>query len=435
MLILGGGYAGLAAARVFGKYPKTLSRAGLAPVVVDRVEHHVYTPLLYEVASGCVGAHGAAAGLELAQGVSLHFDRVLQDCCRVGYIHGEISGIDVAQRIVTLQNGTRLPYAYLLLALGSETDYYGIPGLQHHAYALKTRAQALLIRQRIQEFIDRKQRREEVQIQIMVGGGGATGVEFSAEMASCFRRLVREGKLADGDWSLTLVEASPRLLGMLAPEVSAHALARLTSLGVKVLRDTCIKRADHGGVVLAPRPLKPGEPAESLVCDFRTEVEKVFEADVLVWTGGVRAPDITKSLGLPLDPKGRLLVDPTFAVPGAKGLYAVGDVSSLTDPATKRAVPQLAQAAIEEAELAARNILAAMQGRSGKNYHHHSFPASIPLGGKNAVTVFANGVVVRGFVGWLIRQLADLRYFMRVFPFGLALRFFFSGTRAYLHND
>lgn len=439
IVILGGGYGGIAVARVLGDHAKELKRARLAPVLVDRVRHHVYTPLLYEVASGCMGGEGMVAGMELAGGVSLHFDTLLKTCCDVGYIEGDIAGIDVKKKIVRLESGTLLPYRFAVLALGSETDYYNIPGLKQYSYALKTRGQALLIRQRIQEFIDRKHRREEVQIQIMVGGGGPTGVEFSAEIATCLRRMVRSGALADGDWSITLVEASPRLLGGLAPEVSDFALRRLTSLGVKVVRDTCIKRADHGGVVLSPRPLRPGEKPDVLVCDFRTETEKVFEADVLVWTGGVRAPEITQSLGVALDPKGRVVVDQTMAVPGVEGLFAIGDVASLMDPATKRPVPQIAQAAIAQAKISSENILRTISSQKYPlkllSYQFTNYPTVIPLGGKNAIAVLGRGFVVRGFLGWLIRQFADFRYFLRVLPLLAALRTYWRGAMAYTEND
>lgn len=435
ILILGGGFGGLAVARLLGRYPKTVERAGLEPVLVDRVRHHVYTPLLYEVASGCMVGNDMAAGVELTEGVSLHFDALLKECCGVRAIEGEVVAVDARARRVRLASGTTLPYRYAVLALGAETDYYNIPGLHEYSYALKRRSHAMLIRQRIQEFIDQKRRREEVQIQIMVGGGGPTGVEFSAEMASCFRRMVAAGELADGDWSVTLVEASPRLLGGLAPEVSDHALRRLKSLGVKVLRDTCIRRADHGGVVLSPRPLRPGESVEALVCDFRTSAEKRFEADVLVWTGGVRAPEITGSLGVTLDAKGRIVVDATMAVAGVEGLFAIGDCASLADPKTKRPVPQIAQAALAQADVAARNVIREISHKKLLNYQFTNYPAIIPLGGKNAIAVLGHGLVIRGFLGWIIRQLADLRYFLRVLQPRAALRVFLLGARLYTQND
>lgn len=435
IVILGGGYAGIAAARVLGKHAKRLLASRLTPVLVDRVRHHVYTPLLYEVASGCTHEQGMTANLELSTGVSLEYAALLTRCCNVGFIRGEVAALDIRKKIIKLHNGTLVPYAYAILALGAETDYVAIPGLQQYSYALKTRAQALLIRQRIQEFIDKKQRHEEAQIQIVVGGGGPTGVEFSAEIATCFRRMVARRALADRDWSITLVEASPRLLGGLAPEVSDHALERLASLGVAVLRDTCIKRADHGGAILAPRPLRKGESPEALLCDFRTSAEKRIEADVLVWTGGVHAPEITNTLGVALDSKGRVVVEPTMAVPGVENLYAVGDIASLMDPATKRPVPQIAQAAIAHAVVAAKNIVRLAGNGTAIRYRFTSYPAVIPLGGKHAIAVLGHGMVVSGFLGWIIRQFADLRYFLRVLRPSAALRVFLLGARLYTQND
>lgn len=419
ILILGGGFGGLKAARELGK------RKGAEVVLVDRVKHHLYTPLLYEVASGCMTDGGMRGGMELAAGATVSFEKLLKECCGVGFVQGEVARIDPTDSMIELATGTKLPYHSLIVALGSETDYYGISGLKENSYALKTRADALLIRQRIQEFIEKKRRREEVQIQIVVGGGGATGVEFSAELAMCFRRMVRLGQLSDGDWSVTLIEASPRLLGMLKPEVSDLVLRRLAKLGVKVLRDTCIKRATAKGVVLAPRPLKPGESVESLVCDFRSESEKRFEADVIIWTGGVRSNAIVATTGLPLDPKGRLIVDDKMRVKGSKNIFAIGDCASLVDPKTKRPVPQLAQSAIEMADVAAQKV---------SIFKFHNYSAIIPLGAKNAVAVVGK-FVLTGPLGWCLRQAADLRYYMSILPLGAALHFWWHGAKEFSKND
>lgn len=419
ILILGGGFGGLKAARELGK------REGAEVVLVDRVNHHLYTPLLYEVASGCMTDGGMGGGMELAAGATVSFQKLLKECCGVGFIQGEVVRIDPIGQTVELASKTKLPYHTLIVALGSETDYYGIPGLKENSYALKTRADALLIRQRIQEFIEKKKNREEVQIQILVGGGGATGVEFSAELANCFRRMVRMRQISDGDWSVTLVEASSRLLGMLKPEVSELVLRRLAGLGVKVLRDTCIKRATAKGVVLAPRPLKPGESVETLVCDFRSESEKRFEADVIIWTGGVRSNAVVATANLPMDPKGRLLVDDKMRVQGAKNIYAIGDCASLVDPKTKRPVPQLAQSAIEMAVVAAQKV---------SKFKFHDYPAIIPLGAKNAVAVIGR-FVAAGRIGWCLRQAADLRYYMSILPFGAALHFWWRGAKEFSKND
>lgn len=429
ILILGGGFGGLKAARELGR------RKGAEVVLVDRVKHHLYTPLLYEVASGCMSANGMASGKELTLGTTISFDRLLKSCCGVKFVQGEVVKIDPAGQAVELASGTKLPFHTLIVALGSETDYYGIPGLKENSYALKTRADALLIRQRIQEFIEKKKKREEVQIQIVVGGGGATGVEFSAELANCFRRMVRLRQISDGDWSVTLVEASSRLLGMLKPEVSELVLRRLASLGVKVLRDTCIKRATERGVVLAPRPLKPGESVESLVCDFRSESEKRFEADVIIWTGGVRSNAIVATANLPMDPKGRLMVDDKMRVQGAKNIYAIGDCASLVDPKTKRPVPQLAQSAVEMADIVARNIVRAIFYKlPPTSYKPREYPAIIPLGAKSAVAVIGR-FVAAGRIGWCLRQAADLRYYIGILPFWSALHFWWHGAKEFSKND
>lgn len=434
IVIIGGGFGGVRVARDLGKRDALLKSKGYEVVLIDRARHHLYTPLLYEVATGCMTEKGMQSESELMRGVTLRMDELSKSCCGVGALQGELVGVDSAAQSVQLASGTSISYDYLVLALGAETEYFGIPGLKENSFALKTRADALAIRQRIQDFIDAKKRGKEVQIQIMVGGGGATGVEFSAELASCFRALVRGGEIKSGDWTVTLVEASSRILGMLPPSASAIALCRLESLGVKVLRDTCIKRAEKRHVVLAPRPLKSGESIEALVCDFRTEVEKVFEVDVLVWTGGVRAPSLSEKLGFPTDRKGRIEANATLLVSSQNNVFAIGDCASLADPHTKNPVPQLAQAALREGELVARNIIHSIRREPLENFNFPSYATIIPLGAKNAILV-SDGLVVHGILGWLIRWAADLRYFLSALPLWSALRVFMSGARLYTRND
>ena len=434
IVIIGGGFGGIRVARDLGKHDKFLKSKGYEVLVIDRVRHHLYTPLLYEVASGCMIEKGMRMESELLSGVSFRLDEISKSCCGVGSLQGEIVGVDFNLKKVKLASGTEVPYEYLVIAAGAETDYFGIPGLKQNSHAMKTRADALALRQRIQDFIEAKKRGEEVQIQIMVGGGGATGVEFSAEMAGCFRRLARAGEIKNGDWSLTLVEASPRVLGMLPKRASDITLRRLERLGVKVLRDTCVKRAEEKHVVLAPRPLKAGESPETLVCEFRTEFEKIFEVDVLVWTGGVRASSLSEKAGLPVDRKGRIQTDESLRIHTRPDVFAVGDCAAPVDPQTKNTVPQLAQAALKEGELAAKNIIPHIRREPLEMFGFPSYPTVIPLGAKNSILVM-KGFIVNGFLGWLVRQAADLRYFFSVLPFWSAIRVFVTGARLYTRND
>ena len=402
-------------------------------ILLDRADHHLYTPLLYEVASSCLEGMPER---KLAAGVTSRLSEFAREA-GFEFYKGEVSSVDWNNKKVALSDGSALDFEALVFAVGAETDFFDIPNLAETAYTLKTLDDALKLRRKIMEFIAKKKEGKEVQIQIIIGGGGATGVESAAELAGSFHHLVKKGEIKDGDWSITLVEATSRVLSMLIPAVSEYARLRLEKLGVKVLRDTCIKRVENGNVVLAPRPLKAGENPEALLCDFRTEMEKKFEADVLIWAGGIRANPLLSKLGLPVDRKGRVEVGTTMEVKGKEreNVYAVGDCAFLADPKTGAAPPAIAQAALEQARVAAANIINDLQGmKTRRHYRFRAYPVIAPLGGKSAVAAF-RGMVIRGFCGYLLRQASDLRYFLTILPFWKAVKLWFKGALVYIHND
>src|SRR3989344_6670636 len=389
ILIVGGGFGGMRVARLLSKRRKEL---GHPILLIDKHRHHVYTPLLYEVASGCTT--GAEMELSLIRGATFRFGEVMRSCCEIASAQGTVTGVDA------------------------------------------TRQEARLIRRRVEALMAPKRNgRKNGTIRLVVGGGGATGTEFAAEMACCFRSMVRRGALKRDAWEVTLVEATNRLLGMLKPELSAFAKRRLERLGVRVMLDTCFKGVEDGTVVITPRPLKPGESAGALVCDLRPGSEKRLPADCIVWTGGVRGPSVLKSFNLPLDPKDRVIVDSSMRVKGRRNLYAVGDCASLTDPKTGRPVPSLAQAATREADVAAANILADEGlAKTRRAYDFPSFHTVVPLGGKYALACIGR-VTITGFLGWVVRRLADLRYFVTALPVRYALHAYIRGAWLYVKND
>ncbi|OGL73238.1 hypothetical protein A3E39_02915 [Candidatus Uhrbacteria bacterium RIFCSPHIGHO2_12_FULL_60_25] len=431
ILIVGGGFGGMRVARLLSKRRKEL---GHPILLIDKHRHHVYTPLLYEVASGCTT--GAEMELSLIRGATFRFGEVMRSCCEIASAQGTVTGVDATRQEARLADGSVLAYGALVLALGSETDFFGIPGLRERAVTLKTRQDALDIRRRVEALMAPKRNgRKNGTIRLVVGGGGATGTEFAAEMACCFRSMVRRGALKRDAWEVTLVEATNRLLGMLKPELSAFAKRRLERLGVRVMLDTCFKGVEDGTVVITPRPLKPGESAGALVCDLRPGSEKRLPADCIVWTGGVRGPSVLKSFNLPLDPKDRVIVDSSMRVKGRRNLYAVGDCASLTDPKTGRPVPSLAQAATREADVAAANILADEGlAKTRRAYDFPSFHTVVPLGGKYALACIGR-VTITGFLGWVVRRLADLRYFVTALPVRYALHAYIRGAWLYVKND
>ncbi|TAL18966.1 NAD(P)/FAD-dependent oxidoreductase [Patescibacteria group bacterium] len=431
IIIVGGGFAGLRLARILSRYRRRIPDN--PALLLDRHTHHVYTPLLYEVASGCTTPSELAPAL--IRGATFRFTEVIKTCCEVNFLHEEVVALDAAAKTVTTKSGVVLAYEKLALAVGAETDFFNIPGLREKALTLKTRRDALVLRERIAACLKKKREGKEVLLNIFVGGGGATGVEFAAEIAGCFRQMERRGALDRSDWSITLVEATPRLLGSLKTEYSARVKERLVKLGVKVHLDTCIKRVEGNHVVLAPRPLRAGETIEELVCEFRAEFEKKFETDIIVWTGGVRGAAILEKFGLPLDRKGRVIVGGDQRLAGNPDIFVIGDSAAVTNPVTKETAPMLAQSATRQAEVAATQILADLGVPvSRRSYDFPVYPAVIPLGGKQALAVIGQ-LSFPGFFGWLVRQAADFRYFLSILPWRRAITAFFHGAWLYTRND
>lgn len=431
IVIIGGGFGGLRVAYELVKHGSL--KRGERVILLDKNDHHTYTPLLYEVASGFVKK---MAPKDLTSGVTLK----LGECAKnIGFefYKGEVKSVDWISRKVVLTDASTIDFKVLVLAVGAETDFFGIPGLKETAFTLKTIDDAMRIRKEIMRHLEHNKKGKEIQIQIIVGGGGATGVEFAAELAGSFRHLEQELKLDPGAWSVTLVEAGPRILSMFPNSTSYRARRRLEKLGVKVLRDTCIKRAEGNSVVLSARPLRAGESQEALLCDFRPESEHKFDADILVWAGGVRASHLLENLGLTVDEKGRVEVSGTMELPGMEreNVYALGDCAKFIDQNLKKAAPALAQVAIEQAKVAAKNIQFDLEGlKTRVNYAIKQYPTITPLGGKNAIASFGQSQIW-GVLGWIIRQSADLRYFLSILPFWKAFKLWLIGATVYTQND
>ena len=254
---------------------------------------------------------------------------------------------------------------------------------------------------------------------MVIGGAGATGVEVAAELAYLFRSVPRER------WKITIVEALPRVLSMFPNALSQYAHEKLEKLGVHLMLDTCIKSVGGGDgrveVVLAPRPLKPGEAESTLMCEFLPEKEKRMTAEFLLWAGGVRANPLIAKCGLPTDKKGRMEVDEHLQVKGLEKVFAIGDNALLIDPQSNQPVPATAQAALWGGKIVAQNIKALITGTPLTLYHFKKFPAIVPLSGRDAVALFGK-LVIKGWPASFLRHAADCRYFASVIGWMKAIK-------------
>lgn len=428
IVILGAGFGGLTAAVRLSK--RLGRRPGCEVVVVDQCTHHLFRPWLYEVATGDAPEERLKAGVATPYEELREHLRVLG--VRVEY--QQVVGIDWGMKAVKLADDRALPFDKLIAALGAVPDFYGIEGLEQHGLPMYSLRDALTVNRRVRELIARKKRNEIPFIRILVGGAGATGVEFACELAAFMQSQVKKGLIGKGEYSIEIIEASPRPLPAFHADMSAWARARLEKLGVKLLLDVCIKGAHRDHVVLAPRPLREGERPEELICDIRPGGQKEVTHDLLVWCGGMRANPVVRALGMSLDARDRIEVDATMRVRGREDACAVGDCASLIDPKTKRPVPQLAQAAIHQAEVAAENVFRAMRGLPPVAYAFPHMHAIVPMGGAWGIAeVF--GVRFKGPLVWPVRLAADIRYFLKTLPLKSAWRLIRAPLTVFRRNN
>ena len=186
---------------------------------------------------------------------------------------------------------------------------------------------------------------------------------------------------------------------------------------------------------LVPRACKPGETVDQLLCDFRREGSKMIVADLIIWTGGIRGSATLEKIGIPLDQRGkRIEVGPTLEVSGKKNVFAIGDSVLLMDPKTKQPVPWLAQAAMKHGIVAAKTILARLSGGREAVYDFPVYPVIVPLGGKCAIAKIGR-LTLFGAKGWLIKEVANLRYFLSILPLPVAVKKWWHGALMYSKND
>ncbi len=409
IIIVGGGFGGITAALHLGRrYAQKLARRDYDLILIDRHRHQLFTPALYELAA-IPREYALDTFLVTASLISLE---TITRRIPIRLLSDEFLSLDTASHSITLGGQGRIPYAYLILALGSETNFFDIPGLREHALTLKTGDDAVRLRNKIEAAV----RRGAPRLKIIVGGGGATGVELAAELVnfvSAIRKYSPQSPFRTA--TITLMEAAPQILSGFHPSVIRRARKRLESLGVEIKTETTITAVrDH-----------------ELVCDGG--VHESF--DILIWTGGVKGPSILSTLGLPLSSKGAVLVDEYLTVQSAPSVKAIGDNAAYRDARTDIFMPWTIPAAEHEGRYIAHELIREISGKKKNPFRpFKNYPFILAVGKKYAIADFAF-IRLSGFAGWLVKILAELRYFTLILPFPRAVRMWWKTVRLYRSND
>ncbi len=432
IVILGAGFAGIAAARTLGR--RLGKRKDVRITVIDRQPSHLFTPLLYELATAFVEHQDIGTAKLIRSGITTDVPSMLARW-GVDFLQAEVVGGDLANRHVHLSTGISLRYDTLVVAVGSDTNYFGIPGMQERALPLKTVQDAERLRRRIHELLHLREQGKIERFTIAIGGAGAAGVELAAETTMLFRRHLMKGHLQPADFTICLIEGRDRVLPMMHPRVSAIAEERLQHLGVTLYLDATVKEVGDGRLTIGPRALRLEETSASLRTDFRGKDTIGIDADVVVWTGGVKGHPVMEKLGLPLDERGkRVPVGSSLEVDGHKDVFVVGDAALLMDPSTNLPVPWLAQTAMVHGRLVGTTIANRIKGGSDERYRFQGYPMIITVGAKFSI-VQKGKAVGSGVLGWCLRGAADFRYFLGILPPLQAFRVWWSGIRVYTRND
>jgi len=366
--IIGAGFGGLWAARKLAGRP-------LDVVLVDRNNYHAFLPLLYQV---------AAAEIE-ATGIAFPVRSIFRAAGNVSFVLGEVQGVDLEGRTV-ITSECAVPYDYLIVALGSDTRYFGIPGAKESSFPLKTVQEATAVRTQILTCFERaaheplSDRRHRL-LTFVIVGGGATGVEFAGALAELvYRPLVRDYPSIDfSEVSIILVEAMDRLLAGFPERLGRYALQRLRKKGVDVRLDSPVAE-----VTPASLHLKDGG---------------VVPTETVVWTAGVGGDPKTGEWGLPTTGNGRVSVDTTLRISGHPEVYAIGDLAHVEQDG--RPLPMVAPVAIREGEFAALNILLQAEGKEPRPFRYKD-PGILATIGRNAGVAHIWGWAFTGFPAWVL---------------------------------
>lgn len=367
VMILGGGFAGLEAA-------KQLRRAPVDVTLIDRCNHHLFQPLLYQV---------AAAGLS-ATDIAAPIRQILRQQKNATVLLAEADSIDTNARRVRLHDHAAIDYDYLIVATGVTHSYFGHDEWARHAPGLKTLEEALEIRGRILSAFEHAEMEHDpaarrAWLTFAVIGGGPTGAELAGALAEIARHtLTRDFRRFDpGEARIVLVEGADQVLSGYPADLSAKAKSQLERLGVEVRISAPVTALDETGIWLG---------------------EDYLEARTILWAAGVRATPIIETLGTPLDTAGRVPVNPDLTLPQHPEVFVVGDLATIIQDGEP--VPGVAPAAIQQGRHTARNIRRAIQGREPLPFRYVDRGSMATLGRKAAVAVIGR-LHLSGFVAWL----------------------------------
>jgi NADH:ubiquinone reductase (H+-translocating) len=380
VVVLGGGFAGLGAAR-------KLKDAPVDVVVIDRHDYHTFQPLLYQVATDLLD--NGAVGHPLRD--------LFQDQENAVVHNVAVTGVDLERREVQLDGMAPLAYDFLVLALGAEVSFFGAEGAPEHAFPMYTLPHAVRLKEHILECWETADRDpglvEDGALNIVVVGGGPTGVESVGALAELYRSNFAKDypNLPQDEARLILVEAGPTLFAMFKQDIRSYTERVLEKLGVEVMTGDTVTSVTPTRVTL-----KSGS---------------VLKAHTLVWGAGLQANPAVERLGVELAKGNRVRVDPDLRIPGRADAFAVGDIAWIGNGKSDDALPQLGSVALQSGEWTGENIARLVAGDDSRPFAYEDKGTMATIGRGAAVVQFRRGRTMKGktaFLAWGAVHLALL---------------------------
>jgi NADH dehydrogenase len=365
VLVLGGGFAGIGAAR-------KLKDADVDVTLVDKHDYHTFQPLLYQVATDLLET--SACGHPLRD--------LFHEQPHVAVHEATVTGIDLAGRQVQFAEMAPVAYDYLVLGLGARANFFGVEGAEEHAFPMYTLADAVRLREHILTRWEAADRDPALvgdgAVTVVVVGGGPTGIESAGALAELYRSNFAQDYpgIAQDKARIVLVEAGPELMPMFRSEIRSYTRKQLEKRTVEVLLGEVVAKIEPTRVTL--------------------ESGTVIAAHTLVWGAGLQASPLADGLGLELQHGNRVPVEPDLSVAGHPEVFAVGDVAWITDTRTNDALPQLGSVALQAGEHAGENVARLVAGKDTEPFAYHDKGTMATIGRGTAVIQTRGGRTIKG---------------------------------------
>ncbi|MCR6673307.1 NAD(P)/FAD-dependent oxidoreductase [Devosia ginsengisoli] len=379
VVIVGSGFGGLAAAQA-------LDGAAVDVTLIDRRNHHLFQPLLYQVATASLSTSEIAWPIR----------HILRKRGEVMTLLATVTGVDTANKAVVLEDGTRVPYDSLILATGARHAYFGHDDWEKFAPGLKTLEDATTIRRKLLLAFEAAERESDPDkrralLTFVIIGAGPTGVELAGAIVELARETLKGEfrSILPGEAQVVLIEGGQRVLANFKPELSDYALKALRELGVTVELGEAVSAVDDAGVVYGGKRL---------------------DAATVIWAAGVQASPAAKWLGVEPDRAGRVKVEADLTVPGHPDIFVVGDTATITMPDGKP-VPGVGDGAKQGGKHAARVIRARLAGGTAAKPFRYKHAGDLATIGKRAAVIDFGWIQLKGWIAWWAWGLAHI-YFL-----------------------